>query len=134
VISLADACQFRSNELTRILAGCVAMDPCWTLPLVEKLLPGALTDNNARRYIVAVKEKLPELKATDGMDQCRIVVRIAGDNNLLSDYISWIFLPSNLYQDTPDAIAELQALAITENTLSGLQDWIKDTEELIAWH
>ena len=101
---------------------------------MESLQQEALTDITAKRYIDAVRARLIDLEAADDMDQCRIVVRIAGENNLLSDYLLWISLPTNTYVDAPAAITELKRLAITRDTLFSLQDWIKDTEELIAWH
>lgn len=132
-MNLDDACRLRSNELTRILAGCVGINPVWTLPKLEKLKEDAFTDINAYRFILAVKEKMPELLTTDDNMQSKIVVQVASKNNLLSDFLLWITTPTNLYRDAPAAIKELQALAVTQNTIIGLQDWIKTCEELNQW-
>ncbi len=124
----------RKNELTRLLAGCTAIDPVWMLPKMENLPDDLLTDNIARKFIQAVRAKLPELQATSDDDQCRMVVKVAGDQGVLSDYCQWIFKPTNLYEDGPAAIQELKRLSITLDTLTGLQGWISNIEDLTAWH
>jgi hypothetical protein len=130
-MNLTDACRLKSNELCRILAGCTAIDPSWTLSKLERLQPQALSDEKARRFILGVKEKLIELQAATPDHQAEIVVQVASDNNLLMDYISWITTPRNLYQDVPTAIRELQALAITLHEIENLKDWIKAREEYV---
>jgi hypothetical protein len=101
---------------------------------LDKLKPGALTDLNARRFIEAVKAELHTIQKASDYDQATIVVHIASEIGLLSDFCGWVFLPRNLYQDTPDCIRELQALSITQDTLAGFQDWIREVEILNEWH
>jgi hypothetical protein len=128
-MNLDDACLLRSNELTRILAGSLAIDPIFVMPLIEKLKLEALTDINSRRFIEAIKDKLQLLQDATIDEQAEIVVHIANELHLLLEYIEWIILPVNLYQDAPAAITELQKLAITHNTINGLQKWVKALEE-----
>jgi hypothetical protein len=130
-MNLTDICRLRANEISRELAGCVGIDPLWTLSKLERLQPQALSDELARRFILGVKEKLIELQTATPDQQAEIVVQIASDNNLLMDYISWITIPRNLYQDVPAAIHELQALAITLHEMENLLDWIKAREEYV---
>jgi hypothetical protein len=130
-MNLTDAISLRSNELSRILAGCVAIDPLWTLPKLEKLHTGALTDIQADRFIETVKGHQNELEGASVEVQCKLMARIACENRLHSEYMQWITLPYCLYQDAPTAIKELQSLTITKHTINGLQGWIRDQEAYI---
>jgi hypothetical protein len=132
-MNLTDAITTRQNFLSRILAGATVIDPLWTLPRLEKLQDGAVTDLQARRYIELVKAQQNKLEGATVEQQCRIVARIACENHLAIEYMQWITLPYNIYQDVPAAIKELKALVITQNTITGLQDWIKDLMELNEW-
>jgi hypothetical protein len=127
-MNLIEAIDLRKNELSRLLAGSTAIDPIWTIDKIGQIRDALLTDLTARKYIRAVREKLPELQAVSDDEQSKIVVRIATETGILSDYCKWVCLPSNLYQDVPAAIQELKALSITSTTLADLQDWIKDIE------
>jgi hypothetical protein len=128
-MNLVEAITLRQNLLTCTLAGCVGIDPLYVMPLLEKLKPEALTDERARRYILAVKEKLPELEAANEHDQANIVAHVATELGCLIDYSKWIFLPCNLYRDAARAIKELQSIAVTRDTLKGLSDWLQDIED-----
>ena len=132
-MNLDEVCQLRSNALCRELAGCLAIDPLFVLPLLDRLKSEAFTDTQAKIFIEAVRENVPELQAANPDEQATIVVHIASENNLLSDYCSWIIMPKNLYRDAPSAIKELKSLAITQNTLAGLAEWIGDLEERNEW-
>jgi hypothetical protein len=131
LINLTDVCRLRSNELTRILAGCVGINPLKVLPMIDKLRPESLTDNAARQFILAMREKLPELKKIDNDHQGEIFVEWATANHLLFDYALWMTEVRDSVEDAKSAIRELQALAITLHEIQGLQTWLMSREEYI---
>ena len=130
-MNLTEAITLRQNLLCRTLAGCVAIDPLWTLPKLEKLQEGAFTDLQAVRFIQAVKAQQNKLEGATEEDQCKLMAHIACENHLQSEYMKWITLPINLYRDAPAAVKELMALTVTKSTLLNLQSWIKETEGFI---
>ena len=130
-MNLTEIITLRQNVLSRTLAGCVAIDPLYTIPKLEKLQEGALTDVKARRFVDVVKSRQKELEGLTPEEQSKIIVHIASENHILSEYMQWITLPYNIYQDAPTAIKELQSLVITKNTIIGLQSWIRDQEAYI---
>jgi hypothetical protein len=132
-MNLEDVCLLRSNALTRLLAGALAIDPVIVLPMLDRLKPEALTDLQARRYITAMQGRLQELQAADIDRQIAIGIETARDSGLMMDYMRWITLVNDLRQDATAAIRDLQALAITLNTLAGLRDWIRTCEEISEW-
>jgi hypothetical protein len=133
-MNLTDACRLRSNELTRILAGAVFINPTAVLPMIDKLRPEALTDEAAIRFILAMREKFTELQAADNDHQATIMIVWAVENHLLIDLGIWMNDIENSITDAENAIRELQSLAIAFHELEALQGWIKDAEELAAWH
>jgi hypothetical protein len=130
-INLTDACRLRSNELTRILAGCVAINPVKVLPMIYRLRPQSLTDDAARKFIVEMREQLEELQKTDYYHQGEIFVDWARENHLLFDYALWMTEVKDAVKDAENAVKGLQKLAIALNTIEGLQDWLLAREEHI---
>jgi hypothetical protein len=130
-INLVDACRLRSHELTRVLAGAVVINPLAVLPLIDKLRPESLTDNAAKKFILAMKDRLPELQISDNDHQGIIFIEWATDNHLLFDLALWMNEVRYSIEDAKNAVKELQKLAIALNALEGLQDWIKAREEYI---
>jgi hypothetical protein len=137
-MNLEQVCFLRSNELTRVLAGCVVIDPLLVLPMLDRLRESAFTDEHARKFILAMKERLPDLRNADEDQQIAITIGIASAFHFLSDYTIWITAISeyemNLSQQAEVAIKELQGLAITRHTLAGISEWIEAAEEIGAWH
>jgi hypothetical protein len=113
------------------LAGCVAINPVKVLPMIDKLRPESLTDEIARKFILAMREKLPELQKADNDHQGIIFIEWATENHLLFDYALWITEVRDSIVDAENAIRELQKLAIALDTLEGLQDWIKTREDYV---
>jgi hypothetical protein len=130
-MNLTEAINLRQNFLCRTLAGATALDPLWTLPKLEKLQDGAITDQQAANFIQAVKARQSELDGMTIEEQCKFMAHIGCELHLQSEYMKWINLPENLYKDAPAAIKELMALTITKSTLKNLQSWIKETEDYI---
>jgi len=130
-INLVDACRLRSNELTRILAGAVVINPTEVLPLIDRLRPDSLTDNAAKEFILEMKNRLPELQNSDNDHQGVIFIEWATDHHLLFDLAMWMTEVKYSIEDAKNAVQELQKLAIAINALEGLQDWIKAREEYI---
>jgi len=126
--NLTDVCLLRSNELTRVLAGCVILDPVVVISMLNKLRDDAYTDLNARSFILAAREKLSDLQAADEAGQIKILIGIAKEKNIMLDYLIWITLVKDVKQDAHEAIKELQALAITLNTVANLQTWYRKVE------
>ncbi|NJD60446.1 MAG: hypothetical protein C3F13_09590 [Anaerolineales bacterium] len=137
-MNLDQVCVLRSNELTRILAGCVAIDPLLVLPMLDRLKESAFTDDHARQFILAMKDKLPDLRNADEDQQVAITIGIASNFQFLSDYALWISAiteyEQSISQQVEAAIRELQGLAITRHTLTSLSEWIEAAEEIGAWH
>jgi hypothetical protein len=129
-VNFEDVCLQRSNALTRLLAGCVAICPAEILPLLDRLKVEALTDLEARRFLLAMQARLPELQAADVDRQISISVEVAKDSNLMVDYLRWITLVDDAWENATEAIKELQALAITLSTIGGLQEWIASCEAM----
>jgi hypothetical protein len=123
----------RSNALTRVLAGCIAICPIEILPLLGRLKPEALTDLEARCYIQTMQLRLPELQEADLEGQTDISVKVAKDSNLIIQYLGWVILVKDVWQDASAAIRELQGLAITLDTIAGLRDWIQTCAEVSEW-
>lgn len=119
--------------MTRLLAGCVAIDPARVLPMLDRLKPEALTDTQARRYILEMRGRLPELQAADIDRQAEISRASVQGTCLMVDYLKWINLVDDVRQDAAAAIRELQALSITLNEIAGLRDWIQTCEEMSEW-
>jgi hypothetical protein len=130
-VNLEEAILMRSNELTRILAGCVAIDPPRILPMLKRLKPEAFTDQTAKKYIFAMQEQLEELQAADEARQIAIGIEIAKNFNFLPDYCIWITAVSDLILQAETCVKELQGLAITLHTIGGLQDWIDGAQKEI---
>jgi len=131
MLSLQDACILRSNELTKILAGCIAVNPLKVLPMVEKLRPDSLTDNVAKEFILTMKDRLSELQQVDYDHQGITFVEWATDHHCLFDYALWITEVKDSILDAENAIRELKKLAIALNTVGELQDWIQAREAYI---
>jgi hypothetical protein len=129
-MNLDEACLLRSNELSQILAGCVALDTFDTLKQIERLHDRDLTDLQARSFILGMREKLPELQAADEEGIIQIIIQVCRDKNCLWDYCYWLTLVRDATQDAAKAVKELQRIAITLNTIANLQEWIKTQE---AW-
>jgi hypothetical protein len=130
-INLTDACRLRSNEFTRILAGCVAINPVKVLPMIEKLRPQSLTDIGARSFILAMRKKLPELIKADNDYQGTIFIEWATENHLLFDLALWMSEIKDSIADAENAIKQLKALAISLDTFERLQDWVKERQVYI---
>jgi hypothetical protein len=126
--SLTDYCLLRSNELTCILAGCVALDTFNALKVIEKLHDESLTDLKARSFIIGMRNKLTELQAADEAGIVQIIIEIARENNCLFDYAYWLTIVKDAKKDAKEAVRELQGIAITLHTLKSLQAWIKEQE------
>jgi hypothetical protein len=97
--------------------------------MLERLKPESLTDVKAGRYIEAVNQHYHDTDETDDITE-----QIARDLNMLVDYCIWIVLVRDWHQDALNAVREMQALAVTVDTLESLQSWIQTSEELSAWH
>jgi hypothetical protein len=131
--NLDDICLTRSNDLTRQLAGCVAIDPLFTLPLIDRLQVSALTDLEARRYILAMRVREPDFYGLDIDGQIELAREIACKNNLYLQYCGWVTRVNGARRTAAEAIRLLQALSITLNTIEELGEWNKTCEELSEW-
>jgi hypothetical protein len=130
-MNLEEVCLLRSNELTRILAGCVAINPLKVLPLIDKLRPESLTDDVARQFILVMRGRFPELQIADNDHQGILFIEWATEHHLLFEYALWMTEIKDSIEDAKNAIRELQALAITLHEIEGLQAWIKAQEAYV---
>jgi hypothetical protein len=132
-MNLEDVCLLRSNELTRTIAGCAAIDPVNVLPLLDRLKSSALSDIQAHRYITALYGRYEEIIGADLDRQIEISLEVVKENHMEVDYMRWITSVSDVQQDAKNAIRELQALAITLDTIAGLRGWIATCQEISEW-
>lgn len=129
--TIYDVCVLRANELTRILAGCIAIDPVEILPMLDRLKDGIYTDTNARQFILAMRSKLSEFQALDIDAQTDLILKIVKRLKVMMDYISWLAtIPGlDVKKEATEAIRELKKLAITIDTIGNLQVWYRENVE-----
>lgn len=128
-MNLEEVCLIRLGELSEILAGLVALEPVETLPILESLKSEDLINIQARKFIEAMKEKLPELQKETSDAQINIGVQVAHDIGVLSkDYLDWV--TDVIDKNAAEVTREIKRLVITLSTIGDLQRLIKDNQEL----
>ena len=130
-MKIADACLIRSTELSKIIAGCVGINPVKVILMLDRLQPQALTDEIARSFILAMRGKLPELQKADNDHQTTIMIDWAITNHCLFDFALWMTEVKDSIVDAENSIRELQGLAIAIHEIESLQDWIKAREDYV---
>lgn len=118
---LRDYALVKQNELTRILAGCAIVDPALVVELVRKLRPDDLTDEPARKFLLALT---PESNPRE----------LAASLGLCKEYTTWMGLGCDELWDIPrtarSATDEIKRLCVVRQGLTELQDWLKDAERI----
>jgi hypothetical protein len=129
--TLNEVCILRANELTRILAGCIAIDPVTVLPMLAKMHDGVFTDANARLFILSMRNNYFKLQKMDDEQQIASIMKIIKQKSIMMDYLSWLaIIPSiEVKNEAATAIKELKRLAITLDTIGDLQVWYRENVE-----
>jgi hypothetical protein len=129
MLSLVDLSVMRQSELTRILAGCAAIDPMIVLPMIDGIKAEDLTDERGRIYLLQLRERLPEIQKASDDESAGIRVEVAFSNNFQADYYKWLLLAT----EEEITAGELAARCIQQiKRLVVLRDGIEDLQDYAA--
>lgn len=114
---LRDFALARENELTRILAGLALLDPPFVVELVKGLRPDDLTDELARKFLLALK---PDSSPAD----------LALELGLANEYMRWLGLASDHLWGLRTVGSELKKLVVLRQGLDELQGWLAEAARM----
>jgi len=124
----------RQAELAQLIAGCAAISPVAVLPILKRLNPDDLQDEQARKYLAELRWRLVDLERADELKTAEIVVQVAIDCGCAIDYLRWICLPDLPVEPVAEeAIRELQEMVISRRAIGRLHDYARSAENISRW-
>lgn len=117
---LRDFALARQNELTRTLAGCACVDPTHVVELVRKLRPDDITDEHARKFLLALTPDADPLET-------------ARTTGTIREYPEWLGIATDrlfeLHAAATAAVDEIKRLVVMRQALNELSTWLAEARE-----